>query len=56
MSHIRQAQWSQRADRLHHIRDHFLARGRHDRAYKAYLAIQHLIDRWADEMFATYAA
>jgi hypothetical protein len=53
MSHVRQAQWSQRANRLHHLRDHFLASGRHDRAYRAYLAIQHLVDRWADEMFAS---
>ena len=51
MSHQRQAQWTHRLDRLHALRDRFMAAYRYDRAYKVYLLIQHVYDRWADEMF-----
>ena len=51
MSHERRAQWTHRLDRLHALRERFLAAHRYDRAYKVYLAIQHVYDRWADEVF-----
>ncbi len=51
MSHQRQAQWTHRLDRLHALRDRFMAAHRYDRAYKVYLVIQHVYDRWADEVF-----
>jgi hypothetical protein len=51
MSYERQAQWTHRLDRLHALRDHFVVTRRYDRAYKVYLAIQHVYDRWAGEVF-----
>ena len=51
MSHDRQAQWTHRLDRLHALRESFVIAHRYDRAYKVYLAIQHVYDRWADEVF-----
>ena len=51
MSHERQAQWSHRLDRLRTLRDKFVAAHRYERAYKVHLAIQHVYDRWADEVF-----
>jgi hypothetical protein len=51
MSHQRQEQWTHRLDRLRGLRERFVAARRYDRAYKVYLVIQHLYDRWADEVF-----
>jgi hypothetical protein len=51
MSHERQAQWTHRVERLHSLRDRFTAAHYYDRAYESYLTIQHVYDRWADEMF-----
>jgi hypothetical protein len=56
MSHERQAQWSHRLDRLRALRERLVAARRYNRAYKVYLAIQHLYDRWADEVFRTQRA
>jgi hypothetical protein len=56
MSHERQAQWTHRLDRLRGLREHFVAARRYDRAYEVYLAIQHVYDRWADEVFRTQRA
>lgn len=56
MSHERQAQWSHRLDHLHALRDRYVVAHRYDRAYKVYLAIQRLYDRWADEVFRTQRA
>ena len=53
MSHERQAQWAHRLDRLRALRERFVAARRYDRAYKVYLVIQHLYDRWAGEMFCS---
>ena len=53
MSHQRQAQWTHRLQRLQALRDRFTGSGRYDRAYKAYLAVQHVYERWADEVFAS---
>ncbi len=52
MSRDRQTQWTQRITRLQALRDSFTSRCSYDRAYKAHLAIQHVYDRWASEMFA----
>jgi hypothetical protein len=51
MSRQRQTQWTHRLERLHGLRDRFAAANRYDRAYKAHLTIQHVYDRWADEVF-----
>lgn len=51
MSRERQAQWTHRLEILHTLRERFTEAHRYDRAYKAYLAVQHVYDRWADEMF-----
>jgi hypothetical protein len=51
MSHERQAQWTHRLERLHSLRDRFTTAHYYDRAYESYLTIQHVYDRWADEMF-----
>ncbi len=56
MSHQRQEQWTHRLDRLRGLRERFVAARRYDRAYKVYLVIQHLYDRWADEVFRTRRA
>ncbi len=53
MSHQRQAQWTDRLQRLQALRDRLTGAGRYDRAYKAHLIVQHLYERWADEVFAT---
>ena len=52
MSQSRRAQWTQRLTHLHELRERFMRTGRHDRAYKAYLVVQHAYDRWAEEVFA----
>ncbi len=52
MSQTRQSQWTQRIARLQTLKDRFAARSCYDRAYKAHLAIQHVYERWADEVFA----
>ena len=51
MSHERQAQWTHRLERLHSLRDRFTTAHYYDRAYESHLTIQHVYDRWADEMF-----
>ena len=56
MSQERQAQWSHRLDRLRALRERFLSAHRYDRAYKVHLVIQHLYDRWADEVFRAQRA
>ena len=53
MSRERQAQWTHRLERLHALRERFTAAHHYDRAYEVYLTIQHVYDRWADEMFCT---
>ncbi len=53
MSRERQAQWARRLERLQVLRERFARASRYERAYKAYLAVQHLYERWADEVFAT---
>ena len=53
MTNERQIQWSHRLKHLQALRDRFAATRRYDRAYKAYLIVQHLYERWADEVFAT---
>ena len=55
MSRQRQMQWSHRLERLHTLRDRFATAHRYDRAYKAYLIIQHVYDRWAEEVFGLRA-
>jgi hypothetical protein len=54
MSHERRAQWTQRLERLYALRERFTASHRYDRAYETYLTIQHVYDRWADEMFCSH--
>ncbi len=56
MSPERQAQWAGRLHRLQVLRDRFMRASRHDRAYRAYLDVQHLYDRWAEEVFHTTSA
>ena len=51
VSRERQAQWTHRLERLHSLRERLTVAHRYDRAYKAYLAVQHVYDRWAEEMF-----
>jgi hypothetical protein len=53
MSRERQAQWTHRLERLHTLRERFTRSRHHDRAYDAYLIIQHVYERWADEMFCS---
>ena len=53
MSHQRQAQWTHRLQRLQMLRDRLTGAGQYDRACKAHLIVQHLYERWADEVFAT---
>lgn len=52
MSHQRQAQWTSRLQRIQALRARFIGAGRYDRAYKAYLIVQQVYDRWANEVFA----
>ena len=52
MSHRRQAQWSDRFQRIQALRARPTGAGQYDRAYKAYLVAQHAYERWADEVFA----
>jgi hypothetical protein len=54
MSQERQAQWTHRLEHLHALRARFTAAHHYDRAYEAYLIIQHVYDRWADEMFCSH--
>jgi hypothetical protein len=56
MSHSRRVQWTQRLTQLHALRERFSRMGRHDRAYKAYLVVQHAYERWAEEVFAAQRA
>lgn len=51
MSHDRQAQWTHRLERLHALRERYTAARHYERAYETYLIIQHVYDRWADEVF-----
>jgi hypothetical protein len=51
MSHERKTQWIHRLDHLHALRERFMAARRYDRAYETYLAIQHVYDLWAAEIF-----
>ncbi|HZA92976.1 MAG TPA: hypothetical protein VE420_10155 [Gemmatimonadales bacterium] len=51
MSRERQAQWAHRLERLHALRKRFTIARHYDRASLAYLTIQRLYDRWADEVF-----
>jgi len=51
MSRERQVQWTSRLERLHALRERLMTAHHHDRAYEAYLIIQHVYDRWAAEMF-----
>ena len=51
MSRERQAQWQHRLERLRELRERFTEDHRYDRAYRAYLAVQHVYDRWAAEIF-----
>jgi hypothetical protein len=53
MSRERQAQWTRRLERLHALREYLTAAYRYDRAYETYIIIQHVYDRWADEMFSS---
>jgi hypothetical protein len=55
MSRERHAQWTHRLHRLHALRERFVAAHHYDRAHKAYLTIQHVYDRWADELFRQQA-
>ncbi len=52
MSQSRQTQWTQRIIRLQVLKDNFMRRSRYDRAYRAHCAIQHVYERWADEVFS----
>ena len=52
MSQHRQAQWTHRLARIKDLQERFRGIGRHDRAYKAYLVLQRVYDRWAGEVFA----
>ena len=52
MSHQRQTQWSHRLQQLQTLRERFTTVGRYDRAYKAHVILQHVYERWADEVFA----
>ena len=52
MTQDRQAQWSHRISRLQALRDRFTGQSSYDRAYKVHLTIQHVYERWADEVFA----
>jgi hypothetical protein len=54
MSPERQTQWTRRLERLHALRERFTATHHYDRAYEAYLAIQQVYDRWADEIFGSH--
>ncbi len=54
MSRERQTQWTHRLERLHALRERLTAVHHYSRAYKAYLIIQHVYDRWADEMFRSH--
>ena len=53
MSRERQAQWTHRLERLHTLRERFTRARHYDRAYDTYLIIQHVYERWADEMFCS---
>jgi len=53
MSHERQAQWSHRLERLRALRERFAGAHHDGRAYETYLIIQHVHDRWGDEMFCS---
>jgi hypothetical protein len=53
VSRERQAQWTHRLEHLHALRERFTQAHQYDRAYKAYLTVQHVYDRWADEIFRT---
>jgi hypothetical protein len=51
MSQERRAQWAHRVTHLQALRDSYIRSGRYDRAHKAYLTIQWVYERWADEAF-----
>ncbi len=52
MSQVRQSQWSRRLERLQEIKARYTATRRYGRADQAHRAIQHVYERWADEVFA----
>jgi predicted NAD/FAD-binding protein len=52
MSRQRQTQWSHRLQQLQTLRERFTTVGRYDRAHKAHLVLQHVYERWANEVFA----
>ena len=52
MSPVRQDQWTQRISRLRALKDRFTSQTSFDRAAQAHRAIQHVYERWADEVFA----
>jgi hypothetical protein len=52
MSRQRQAQWTSRLQQLQLLRARLVRAGQYDRAYKAYLVVTRVYDRWADEVFA----
>ncbi len=54
MSRERQTQWTHRLERLHALRERFTAAHYYVRAHDTYLIIQHVYDRWADEMFRSH--
>ena len=52
MSQQRQAQWSHRLQQIQALQERFTGVGRYDRAHKAHRVVQHVYDRWAQEVFA----
>ena len=54
MSLERQAQWTHRLERLRALGERFTRAQCYDRADQTYRAVQHVYDRWANEMFASY--
>ena len=52
MSRERQVQGGHRLEHLRALRERFTISRQYDRALRAYIVVQHLYDRWADEVFA----
>jgi hypothetical protein len=53
MSQDRQSQWSRRLARLQDMKARYAGTRRYDRADQAHRIIQHVYERWADEVFAS---
>ena len=51
MPEHRQSQWTHRLARLRALRERFTSAGQYDRAQRAYIAVQHAYERWANEVF-----